>query len=52
MYRDLVEYLVKALVGDAEKVSVTETKNEDRLVITVKVDSQDMGRVIGKMEEL
>lgn len=48
MYRDLVEYLVKALVGDAEKVSVTETKNEDRLVITVKVDSQDMGRVIGK----
>lgn len=48
MYKDLVEYLVKALVDNVDKVSVTETKDDKRIVITVKVESEDMGRVIGK----
>lgn len=48
MYKDLVEYLVKSLVETPETVKVTEEKVENRLVITVKVESKDMGRVIGK----
>ena len=48
MYKDLVEYLIKSLVSDADKVLVTETEAKDRRIITVKVDSEDMGRVIGK----
>ncbi len=48
MYKDLVEYLVKSLVDDTEKVMVTEAETDGKTVITVKVDSADMGRVIGK----
>ena len=48
MYKDLVEYLVKSLVDDTEKVMVTEAEDNGRIVITVKVDTADMGRVIGK----
>lgn len=48
MYKDLVEYLVKSLVDDKESVSLTETDTDGKLVITIKVASSDMGRVIGK----
>ena len=48
MYKDLVEYLIKSLVDNTEAVTITETDVDGRTVITVKVDSQDMGRVIGK----
>jgi len=48
MYKDLVEYLIKSLVDNTEAVVITETEADDRTVITVKVDSADMGRVIGK----
>ena len=48
MYKDLVEYLVKSLVDNTEAVTLTEAEDNGRTVITVKVDSVDMGRVIGK----
>ena len=48
MYKDLVEYLIKSLVDDTEKVVVTETEVDGKNVITVKVDTKDMGRIIGK----
>ena len=48
MYKDLVEYLIKSLVDNTEAVAITETEVDGRTVITVKVDSADMGRVIGK----
>jgi len=48
MYKDLVEYLIKSLVDNTEAEVITETEADDRTVITVKVDSADMGRVIGK----
>ena len=48
MYKDLVEYLIKSLVDNTEAVAITEADVEGRTVITVKVDSADMGRVIGK----
>lgn len=48
MYKDLVEYLVNSLVDNKEKASVTENVQDGRIVITVKVASKDMGRIIGK----
>lgn len=48
MYKDLVEYLIKSLVDNTEAVQITEADVDGRIVITVKVDSKDMGRVIGK----
>ena len=48
MYKDLVEYLIKSLVDNTEAAQITEADVDGRTVITVKVDSADMGRVIGK----
>lgn len=48
MYKDLVEYLIKSLVDNTEAAQITEADVDSRTVITVKVDSADMGRVIGK----
>ncbi len=48
MYKELIEYLVKSLVDNKDAVVLTEAKEETKTVITVKVDSKDMGRVIGK----
>jgi len=48
MYKDLVEYLVKSLVDNAEQVVLSETETNGRRIITVKVATEDMGRVIGK----
>ena len=46
---DLVKYIVGQLVNNQEKVEIT-SKEDDKgvTVITVTVDNDDMGRVIGK----
>ena len=46
--KELVEYIVKNLVINEDKVSVNEIENGDETVIQVSVDPEDMGRVIGK----
>ena len=46
--KELVEYIVKNLVLNEDKVSVSEIENGDETVIQVTVDPEDMGRVIGK----
>lgn len=48
MYKDLIEYLVKSLVDNKEAVLLTETEDDGKTVIIVKVEATDMGRVIGK----
>ena len=48
MYKDLVEYLIKSLVDNTDAVTITEADVDGRTVITVKVASSDMGRIIGK----
>ena len=47
---ELTENLVKSLVTNEEMVSVKEfeTDEADTILIEVMVDSNDMGRVIGK----
>ena len=46
----LTEELIKALAVNKEAVSVKEfaSDDEDTIVIQVMIDSDDMGRVIGK----
>ena len=46
--KELVEVIAKALVDNQDEVVVTESENDDELVIELKVAPSDMGKVIGK----
>ena len=46
--KDLISYIVKALVDQPEMVSVTEIVGENTTVLELKVAKSDMGKVIGK----
>ena len=46
--RELVEVMAKALVEHPEEVSVTETEKNGEIIVELKVDPSDMGKVIGK----
>ena len=47
--KEFIEYIVKQLVDKPEKVIVEEiTPNEKTVELKVKVDSSDIGKVIGK----
>lgn len=46
--KELVEVLVKALVDNPDAVRVTEVMGNNVIIIEVKVDKSDMGKVIGK----
>ncbi len=45
---ELIEYIAKSLVDDPSSVDVAMTKNDYSIDITLKVASNDMGKVIGK----
>jgi predicted RNA-binding protein YlqC (UPF0109 family) len=46
--KDLVIYIVKALVDNPEQVDVQELQGEKTTVIELKVAQEDLGKVIGK----
>lgn len=46
--KELVEVIAKALVDHPEGVVVTETVHPKSIVLELKVDSEDMGKVIGQ----
>ena len=46
--KQLVEIIAKALVDNPDMVVVTENDDESTIVLTLKVDKSDMGKVIGK----
>ena len=46
--KKLVEAIAKALVDHPDQVVVTETENEDEILIELKVGPDDMGKVIGR----
>lgn len=46
--KNLVELIVKKLVNNPEEVEVLETVNNDNVEILVKLNSDDMGKVIGR----
>ncbi len=46
--RELVEYLVRALVEDPDEVEVEELEENGDVVLEVTVAEDDLGRVIGR----
>ncbi|MBR2257046.1 MAG: KH domain-containing protein [Blautia sp.] len=46
--KELVEVLAKSLVDNPDGVVVTETEKEDEIILELKVDASDMGKVIGR----
>ena len=46
--KELVEVIASALVDSPEDVVVTETEDENQIVLNLTVAPDDMGKVIGK----
>ena len=46
--KELVEYLVKALVDKPEEVNISQTEGEAVTILEIRVASDDAGKVIGK----
>jgi hypothetical protein len=47
--KSLLEYIVKNIVKTPDEVVITETANEDGVIVfNISVNPDDMGRVIGK----
>ncbi|MCR4616855.1 MAG: KH domain-containing protein [Lachnospiraceae bacterium] len=46
--KELVEVMAKALVDNPDKVVVTEKTEGKNIVVELRVDPSDMGKVIGK----
>ena len=46
--REFVEYVIKNIVNHPDKVAVARTVYELGVLLTVKVDPQDMGLLIGR----
>jgi len=46
--RDVVEVIVKALVGEPAAVTVTEAEHRGTVVVDVHVAERDLGRLIGR----
>ena len=48
MYKELLEYVVKNLVTNPDKVVVSEEEKDSKIILHLTVDSADMGRIIGR----
>ena len=46
--KDLIEYIVKALVDNPDKVLVREIAGEKSIIYELRVGEGDLGKVIGK----
>ena len=46
--KELIEYIVKALVDNPDKVEVKEIGGEKSIIFELKVGEGDLGKVIGK----
>ena len=46
--KDLIIYIVKALVDNPDKVAVNEIAGEKSIIFELKVGEGDLGKVIGK----
>ena len=46
--KELLEYLAKALVDNPEGVEVTAVEGEKSVILQLRVDPDDVGKVIGK----
>lgn len=46
--KDILEYVLKGIVDKPEKISVTESKEDDITRLKIAVDKEDIGKIIGK----
>jgi predicted RNA-binding protein YlqC (UPF0109 family) len=46
--KELIDYIVKALVDNPDKVAVTEIAGEKSIIYELRVGEGDLGKVIGK----
>ncbi|MCK4387286.1 MAG: KH domain-containing protein [Dehalococcoidia bacterium] len=46
--KELVEYIVKSIVAEPDKVNITEENSEGVIVLKLEVAPEDKGRVIGR----
>ncbi len=46
--KELIEYIAKSLVDHPDEVEVQESGSGSRIRLELKVNAEDMGRVIGK----
>ncbi|MBI3978047.1 MAG: KH domain-containing protein [Chloroflexi bacterium] len=46
--KGLVEYLARELVDHPESVSVSEVRGNQLTILRLRVDPEDMGRIIGR----
>ena len=46
--KELIEYIAKAITDNPDAVVVTETEEEDRVLIRLEVAPEDKGKVIGR----
>jgi hypothetical protein len=46
--KELVEYIVKSLVDNPDRVEIKETQGESSILIEIKVADVDTGKVIGR----
>jgi predicted RNA-binding protein YlqC (UPF0109 family) len=46
--KDLLEYIIKALVAEPDAVRITEENSDEGLLIKLEVAPDDKGRVIGR----
>src|SRR3989304_6332029 len=46
--KEILEYIVPNIVNHPEDVVITETESEGMINLSIKVNPEDMGRVIGK----
>jgi len=47
-YREMLTYIVEKLVDHPEEISINELINEDMITLQLKVNPDDMGKVIGR----
>lgn len=46
--KDILDYLIKSIVDNEDKVEIVEEEKDGVINLTVSVDPEDMGKVIGK----
>ena len=50
--KEMLEILVKNLVDNPDAIEITEKENGKSIVLELKVDSADMGKVIGRQGKI
>jgi len=48
MAKAIVEYLVKSMVDKPEQVRIEEKKDNNKVMLEIHLDKNDLGKVIGK----